>query len=86
MFIPSKYVLAEGTEAPEGTQKCSCKYCQRTFAVPNDEIKNQKLAEVCDDPECQEKNEKDIAAQVAALMKSDSNKESQDVINKALGN
>lgn len=85
MIISSKYVLEEGKDAPENTTVCKCRICGRTFAVPNDEIKGQKLADTCDQDSCVEVREKEISAQVQSLMKSDVNKESQEVIDKALG-
>lgn len=86
MLIPSKYVLEEGKDAPEGTTEATCKFCKRTFAVPTDEIKNgQSLAQVCDDPACQEANDKEVAAQVQALMNMGQNNESQQIIDQAVG-
>lgn len=85
MLIPSKYVLEAGKDAPENTQVCKCRFCGREFAVPNDEIKGQKLSDMCDQDSCKEAHDKEVAVQVQALMKSEASDEGQKEIDNALG-
>lgn len=81
MLIPSKYVLEDGKDAPEGTVLKKCKYCGRSFGVPVSEA--DSVTECCDDEECKKAADKEAAAQAAALMKSS---DAADTVKTALGN
>ena len=74
MIIPSKFLIAEGTDAPAGTVVVKCKKCGRQFAIPADDA-NQPEDACCED--C-------IAAESINEMKSENN-DASDTISAALG-
>lgn len=79
-MLPEKYLLKDETNVPEGTVVTTCKYCNRKFAVPADEVK--LMDNVCES--CKDVADKEAAEQAAADMKSDD--KTADEKAKALGN
>lgn len=85
MLIPSKYVIEEGKEAPEGTIVFECGVCKKKFAIPADEAKDMSIYNpVCEG--CQQQADKAAAATSVADMKADTAASTADTIKKALGN
>ena len=83
-YIPSKYLIEEGKEAPEGTKVVKCKICGSAFAIPNGSELMIGDSDVCE--ACKETYEKQQAAQAEADSKADTAAKTADEISKALGN
>lgn len=83
MLIPNEYYLEPGKDAPEGAVVKKCSICGRAFALPADVADKVSDVQVCDAPECKETYEKQVAAESAALMKSN---DAAQTIKTALGN
>ena len=82
-LIPNQYAVKEGETAPEGSQVCTCRFCNTTYAIPAEAASGKTFIDVCDADDCKAAYDKEIAAASAALMKDPS--ESQAIINQALG-
>ncbi len=83
-FIPSKYLVEEGKEAPEGTVEKKCRICGSTFAVPSGSELLVGDSDVCEG--CKEVYEKQQAENALVDAKSDINAKTAEEVNKALGN
>lgn len=84
MLIPSKYVIENGKETPEGTVKMKCSICQKEFAIPAAEAaKDFSLmkSHVCEN--CGNEADKITAVESVNEMKSN---DAADIVKTALGN